>query len=62
VALYAIYKVGVAFVTAGGGPLLSLIDLHFFDVGLFASLIGSGVAAGLVGALLAFGAVTNVER
>ncbi len=62
VALYAIYKVGVAFVTAGGGPLLSLIDLHFFDAGLFASLIGSGVAAGLVGALLAFGAATNVER
>ena len=62
VGLYGIYKVGVAFVTAGGGPLVSLIDLHFFDLFLFATLIGSGVAAGLVGALLAFGAATNVER
>lgn len=61
-ALYGIYKVGVAFMTEGGGPLLSLIDLHFFDVVLFAILIGSGVAAGLLGALLAFGAATNVER
>ena len=61
-ALYGIYKVGVAFVTAGGGPLVSLIELHFFDVTLFAGLIGSGVAAGLIGALLAFGAATNLER
>ena len=62
VALYGIYKVGVAFITAGGGPLLSLIDPNFFDVVLFASIIGSGVAAGLIGALLAFGAATNLER
>ena len=61
-ALYGIYKVGVAFVTASGGPLLSLIDLQFFNVALFAGLIGSGVGAGLLGALLAFGAATGVER
>ena len=61
-ALYGIYKVGVAFVTASGGPLLSLIDLQFFNVVLFTGLIGSGVGAGLLGALLAFGAATRVER
>ena len=62
IALYGIYKVGVAFITAGGGPLLSMIPLRFFNVALFVGIIGSGVAAGLVGALLAFGAATRVER
>ena len=62
IALYGIYKIGVAFITAGGGPLLSMIPLRFFNVALFVGIIGSGVAAGLVGALLAFGAATRVER
>lgn len=62
-ALYGVYKIGVAYITAGGGPLLSMIPLRFFNPGLFASIIGSGVAAGLIGALLAFGAVaTDLER
>jgi cell division transport system permease protein len=62
VALYGIYKLGVAFVTAGGGPLLSVLALRFFDATLFVVIIGSGVAAGLAGALLAFGVATDVER
>lgn len=61
-ALYGIYKVGVAFITAGGGPLLSMIPLRFFNPVLFVGIIGSGVAAGLIGALLAFGAATRLER
>lgn len=62
VALYGIYKIGVAFITAGGGPLLSMIPLRFFSVTLFAGIIGLGVGAGLIGALLAFGAATDLER
>ncbi len=62
IALYGIYKIGVAFITAGGGPLLAMIPLRFFNLTLFAAIIGSGVAAGLVGALLAFGAATRLER
>lgn len=63
IALYGVYKLGVAYITAGGGPLLSMIPLRFFNFGLFASIIGSGVAAGLIGALLAFGAVAgDLER
>lgn len=61
-ALYGIYKIGVAYISAGGGPLLAMIPLHFFNPVLFAGIIGSGVAAGLIGALLAFGAATNLER
>ena len=61
VALYGIYKVGVAFVTAGGG-FLALVPLRFFDPLLFLAIVGSGVAAGLLGALLAFGAATALER
>jgi len=61
-ALYGIYKIGVAYISAGGGPLLSMIPLHFFNPALFLGIIGSGVAAGLIGALLAFGAATNLER
>jgi cell division transport system permease protein len=60
--LFAVYKIGVAFITAGGGPLLSMIPLRFFNVALFVGIVGSGVAAGLIGALLAFGAATNLER
>jgi len=62
VALYGVYKIGVALVTAGGGPLLSMVPLHFSSVTLFVVIIGAGVAAGLVGALLAFGAATGLER
>lgn len=62
IVLYGIYRLGVAFVTAGGGPLLSVLTLHFFDATLFAVIFGSGVAAGLVGALLAFGVATDLER
>ncbi len=62
IALYGIYKIGVAFITAGGGPLLAMIPLRFFNVTLFAGIIGAGVAAGLIGALLAFGAATRLER
>ncbi|MGD8330183.1 MAG: permease-like cell division protein FtsX [Acidobacteriota bacterium] len=61
-ALFGVYKIGVAYISAGGGPLLSMIPLHFFNPVLFAGIIGSGVAAGLIGALLAFGAATNLER
>ena len=61
VALYGIYKVGVAFVTAGGG-FLALVPLRFFDPLLFLAIVGSGVAAGLLGALLAFGSATALER
>lgn len=61
-ALYGVYKVGVAYITAGGGPLLAMIPLRFFNLALFAGIIGSGVAAGLIGALLAFGAATDLER
>jgi cell division transport system permease protein len=61
-ALYGVYRIGVAYISAGGGPLLSMIPLHFFNPTLFAGIIGSGVAAGLIGALLAFGAATKLER
>jgi cell division transport system permease protein len=61
-ALYGICKIGVAFVTAGGDPLLSLVELHFFDGFLFVELISLGVAAGLIGALLAFGAASSLEQ
>jgi cell division transport system permease protein len=61
-ALYGVYKIGVAYISAGGGPLLAMIPLHFFNPALFLGIIGSGVAAGLIGALLAFGAATNLER
>ena len=61
VALYGIYKLGVAFVAAGGG-VLALVPLRFFDPVLFLAIVGSGVAAGLLGALLAFGAATALER
>ena len=61
-ALYGVYRVGVAYITAGGGPLLALVPLRFFDPMLFTAILGSGVASGLAGALLAFGAATNVER
>ncbi len=60
--LYAICRIGVSFVTAGGPPLLSLVELQFFNVVLFAQLIGLGVAAGLIGALLAFGAADSLEQ
>lgn len=60
--LYAICRIGVSFVTAGGPPLLSLVELQFFNVLLFAQLIGLGVAAGLIGALLAFGAADSLEQ
>lgn len=62
IALYGAYKVGVAYVGAAGGPLRNLIPLRFLDVGFFATLIGSGVAAGVVGAWLAFGSSADVER
>jgi len=60
--LYGVYKIGVAFITAGGGPLLSMIPLRFFNPVLFVGIVGSGVAAGLIGALLAFGIATEMER
>ena len=60
--LYAICRIGVSFVPAGGPPLLSLVELQFFNVVLFAQLIGLGVAAGLIGALLAFGAADSLEQ
>jgi len=62
VVLYAICRIGVSFVTVGGSPLLSLVELQFFNVFLFAQLIGLGVAAGLIGALLAFGAADSLEQ
>jgi cell division transport system permease protein len=62
VALYGVYRVGVAYITAGGGPLLSMIPLRFFNPSLFAGIVGSGMAAGLIGALLAFGAAADLER
>jgi cell division transport system permease protein len=61
-ALYGVYRLGVAYITAGGGPLLSMIPLHFFNPVLFVGIVGSGVAAGLIGALLAFGAANELER
>jgi len=60
--LYGVYKIGVAFITAGGGPLLSMIPLRFFNPVLFVGIVGTGVAAGLIGALLAFGIATELER
>ena len=62
VVLYVICRIGVSFVTVGGSPLLSLVELQFFNVFLFAQLIGLGVAAGLIGALLAFGAADSLEQ
>ena len=61
-ALYGVFKIGVAYITAGGGPLLQMIPLRFFNPALFVGIVGSGVAAGLIGALLAFGAATSLER
>jgi len=61
-ALYGVFKIGVAYITAGGGPLLQMIPLRFFNPALFLAIVGSGVAAGLIGALLAFGAATALER
>jgi len=62
IALYGAFRVGVAFIVAGGGPFLSIVPLRFFSPSLFVGIIGSGVAAGVIGALLAFGAATEMER
>ena len=59
--LYAICRIGVSFVTAGGSSLLPLVELQFFNALLFAQLIGLGVSAGLIGALLAFGGADSLE-
>ena len=59
--LYAICRIGVSFVTAGGSPLLPLVELQFFNALLFAQLIGLGVTAGLIGALVAFGGADSLE-
>ncbi len=60
--LYGVFRVAVAFITAGGGPFLSIVPLRFFNPVLFVGIVGSGVAAGVIGALLAFGAATEMER
>lgn len=62
IALYGAFRVGVAYIAAGGGPFLSIVPLRFFSTSLFVGIIGSGVAAGVIGALLAFGAATEMER
>jgi cell division transport system permease protein len=54
-ALYGAYKIGVAYVSAGGGPLLDLFSMQFLDWRLSFALVGSGVVAGIVGAWMAFG-------
>jgi cell division transport system permease protein len=55
IALYGAYKIGVAYISAGGGPLLDLFSMQFLGWRLGMILVGSGVAAGVVGALMAFG-------
>ncbi len=55
-ALYGAYKIGVAYVSAGGGPLLNLFPMQFLGWRLGSALVGSGVVAGVVGAWMAFGA------
>lgn len=55
IALYGAYKIGVAYISAGGGPLLDLFSMQFLGWRLGMTLVGSGVAAGVVGALMAFG-------
>lgn len=60
--LYGAYKIGVAYVDAGVGPLGVLVPLRFFDPWLFVALIGGGMSAGLVGAWLAFGSAGELER
>jgi cell division transport system permease protein len=62
VVLYGVYRVGVAYISAGGGPFLSMVPLRFLSPALFVGITGSGVAAGVIGALLAFGAATQMER
>jgi len=61
-ALYGAYKIGIAYVDAGVGPLGMLLPLRFLPVWLFAALIGGGMTAGLVGAWLAFGSAGELER
>lgn len=61
-ALYGAYKIGVAYIDAGVGPLGMLLPLRFLDVWLFLGLIGGGMSAGLVGAWLAFGSAGELER
>lgn len=60
--LYGAYKIGFAYLSAAGGPLLALFPLRFLDISLFSSLIGSGVAAGVVGAWFAFGSGIGLQR
>jgi cell division transport system permease protein len=54
-ALYGAYKIGVAYISAGGGPLLELFSMRFLGWRLGMALIGSGVLAGILGAWMAFG-------
>ena len=61
VALYAAYKIGVAYISAGGGPLLSLFTMQFLSWRLGLTLVGSGVGAGVVGAWMAFGTGSDMR-
>jgi len=60
-ALYGAYKIGVAYVSAGGGPLLNLFTMQFPGWRLGMTLIGSGVAAGVLGAWMAFGSSVDLR-
>ncbi|MFQ5742139.1 MAG: cell division protein FtsX [Acidobacteriota bacterium] len=62
VVLYGVYKLGVAYVGAGSDSFLALLPMQFFDLFLFLMLIGIGVAAGVVGAWLAFGPGSGLRR
>ena len=55
IVLYGAYKIGVAYISAGGGPLLDLFSMQFLGWRLGATLVGSGMAAGVLGAWMAFG-------
>ena len=55
IALFGAYKIGVAYVSEGGGPLLDLFSMQFLGWRMGMILVGSGVAAGVLGAWMAFG-------